>query len=79
MSRISEVAVTGGVCEGDYLTYKCPHTADSQKEHNWLLYFLTELLKNHSSGSFKLPLNVAGTDYLVVDRASITSITITLS
>jgi len=78
MSRISEVAVTGGVCEGN-LSLKCPHTADSQNEHNWLLFFLTELLRNHSSGSFKLPLNVAGTDYLVVDRASVTSITITLS
>ena len=78
--RISEVSLTNtGVSGSEAMSVHCPHTSGTTAENNWFEYLLSESLKPQTGETFKLPLNTAGTNYLLVDRGLTTSITVTLS
>lgn len=77
--KITQVSITTtGLYSGNLAGY-CPYTSGTTGMNKWFNFLLTELFGAPKGGDVKLPVNVAGTDYILIDRGLITSVTITLS
>jgi len=77
--RISEVSITsGGQYTGNMSAY-CPYASDNEMRDEWFEFLLTELLRPQTGGAFKLPLDEAGREHILIDRGLITNIVITLA
>ncbi len=77
--KITQVNITTtGQYSGNLSNY-CPFTGGTTDMNNWFETFLTKLLGAQGGGDIKLTRNVSGTDYILIDKGLITSVTVTLS
>ena len=77
--KITEVNITTtGQYSGGLAQY-CPYTSGTTSMNNWFEHFLSGLLRAQGGGDIKLLVNAAGTDFILIDKGLITSVTVTLS
>ncbi len=82
MARIREIALLtkqGPMNGNNNLSALCPYVRESSAEDAWFADVLAGLLDNRRGGSFKMLLNESGSEYVVVDKSMIRTITITLN
>ncbi|KKK60956.1 hypothetical protein LCGC14_3019170 [marine sediment metagenome] len=82
MARIIEIAVLtkqDPMHSNNNLSALCPYDSGSSEEDNWFEQVLAGLLYNRRAGKFKMLLNASGSEYVVVDKPMIRTITVTLN
>jgi len=82
MARISEIAVLtkqDPMHSNNNLSALCPYDSGSSEEDDWFAHVLAGLLDNRRGSTFKMLLNVSGSEYVVVDKSMIRTITVTLN
>ncbi len=77
--KITQVNIT---TTGQYtgnLAQFCPFTSGTTDMNHWFDSLLSQLFGTPRGGDIKLPTNTSGSEYILIDRGLITSITVTLS
>ncbi len=79
MARISEINILTkqGEVNGN-LSPRCPHTKETDAANVWLEKVLDGLLNNHRAGKFKMLLSENGSEFIMIDKLMIRTITVTL-
>lgn len=77
--KITEVAITTTEQYNGNLSNHCPYVSGTTDMNNWFEHFLNEFFRAQGGGDIKMFVNVAFTDYILIDKGLITSVTITLS
>lgn len=79
MSQITEIQLLTTQSDLTKLSLKCPFDSGSLPEAVWLRHLLAEIMNQRGSGTAKMTTSANGSEYVMIDKQAIRTITITLN